>query len=109
MDQDSKMELRYYCRFDEKDGCYYVRLGLYQEGGRREGDSWHKDVYATIFSGNFKVNPLRLGFVPDEEGYKTEKEFRLVPVGKENKLNVSLLIKNQAIHTDRFDDISKLL
>ncbi len=108
-------QLRYSCRFDEKEGSYYLRLSLCPELGRQEGDSWYKNIDALVISPYFKVNPLRSGFVPEEDGYKTETEFRLVPrfvpVGKEktSEVEILLLVRNQTIYHHSVEDISQLL
>ncbi len=111
MNKDNEAQLRYSCRFDEKDGSYYLRLNLCQEKGRHGSGSWHKNIDAVVISPYFKVNPLRSGFVPDEDGYKTEKEFRLVPKNHQNvgRIEVLLLVGNQAIYNHSFEDISQLL
>ncbi len=101
--------LRTFCRFDEKEGCYYLRLGLYQEEGSQEADTWCKNIDALVLSPNFKVNPLRSGFLPEEDGYKT-KDFKVIPRNKKNpSIEILLLVANQAIYNHFVEDISKLV
>jgi len=104
-------QLKFSCRFDEKEGSYYLSLSLCQERGRQEGDSWYKNIDALVLSPYFKVNPLRSGFVPGEDDYRTEKEFKIVSknhhIGKE--IEVLLLVRNQTIYHHTIEDISQLL
>ena len=85
-------------------------IRCYVEGLQKE-DSWRKnigDLAALVFSPYVEIDPKRSGFVPEKEGYKTEKDFR-IPRGEENRIKISLLMNNQSIHSDSFEDISQLL
>ena len=111
MDQNHEAQLGYSCRFAEKEECYYLRISLFQEVGHCEDASWYKNIDVVVISPGLKVNPLRSSFIPEEGVYKTEKEFKMIPKNHQpiGKIEVLLLVGNQAIYHRSFDDISQLL